>query len=453
MDDSLPAVGLVTAPRVPPHNLEAEDSLIGGCLLSKDAIEKSERIVSASDFYSPNRSHVYHAIVTMWLRGDPCDPVTVAEELDRNGLLDQIGGASALMSMMVHVPAVSAAPRYAKIIADLSTYRKIIRVAGEMEKVAYETGMDSPGDLVDWCVAQLGEVDVAIDSLPDGVSTMDEFLDRPAEDRPDWCIPGLLRVGWRCMLVAAEGVGKTVLFRQIGLAIAQGIHPLHFQPCVPSRVLIVDLENPEDSIVDVCNPIRSQVQSKVQDYDPDRAWLWHKPAGVDLRSRSDRSKLEAVIAHTKPDLVCLGPLYKCYTVAANESDELAAGEVMRVFDDLRTRYNFGLLMEHHAPKGAGRVREMMPYGSSLWLRWPEIGLSMKPEDNTGNIMSVGRWRGDRLENEWPERLVRSGDSPDPGKWPWTGRWPDGTFLNQNQQVDDVIEEDDFDDRPAEEIPF
>jgi len=441
--------------RIPPHNLEAERSLIGGCLLSKDAISSSERIVAPGDFYSANHGMIYDAIIHLWRDGSTVDPVVVSEELSRRGLLEQVGGAGDLISMMAGTPAVSSAPRYAKITADLSTYRKILRVAFDMEESAYAASMASPGDLVDWVLGQLGEVDVALDSLPDGVSTFDEFLDRPVEDRPPWCVPGLLRVGWRCMLVAAEGVGKTVLFRQIGLAIAQGIHPLHFQPCIPSRVLIVDLENPEDSIVDVCNPIRATVQNQAQEYDPDRAWLWHKPAGIDLRSRADRSKLEAVIAHTKPDLVCLGPLYKCYTVSASESDEQAAGEVMRVFDDLRTRYSFGLLMEHHAPKGAGRVREMMPYGSSLWLRWPEIGLSMKPDDHTGNVMSVGRWRGDRLENEWPTQLIRSSDGPTAGTWPWRGRWPDGTFLNQNQRVNDVVPPDDDDDygRGVDEVPF
>jgi len=445
--------------QVPPHNLEAERSLLGACLLSKDAIVKSERVVDPGDFYSPGNGLAYEAVVTMWRNGEPVDPVTVAEELDRRGVLDRIGGPAELITMMTHAPTISSAAKYAKITADLSTYRKIIRVAIDMQTTAYEASADSPSDLVDWTLGQLAEVDVALDSLPDGVSTMDEFLDRPMEERAPWAVPGLLRVGWRCMLVAAEGVGKTVLFRQIGLAVAQGIHPLHFQPCAPSRVLIVDLENPEDSIVDVCNPIREQVKSKVfDDYDSDRAWLWHKPSGIDLRSRADRSKLEAVIAHTKPDLVCLGPLYKCYTVGASESDELAAGEVMRVFDDLRTRYSFGLLMEHHAPKGAGRVREMMPYGSSLWLRWPEIGLSMKPEDHTGRVMSIGRWRGDRLENEWPEALIRSGDGPVRGKFPWTGRWPDGTFLNNNQRIADVlppepgIEEDDYGPSAAE-VPF
>jgi replicative DNA helicase len=206
---------------------------------------------------------------------------------------------------------------------------------------------------------------------------------------------------------------------------------LHFQKIPPINVLIVDLENPEDSIVDTCNPIREIVRGKVAaEYDANRAWLWWKPGGIDIRTRTDRSKLEAVIAHTKPDLVCLGPLYKAYSVNARENDELAAGEVMRVLDDLRTRYNFALMMEHHAPKGSGSTRAMMPYGSSLWLRWPEIGLSMTDARGDGTVMDLGRWRGDRLENSWPEQLIRGSEAR--SSWPWTARWPDGTFAARNE---------------------
>lgn len=61
------------------------------------------------------------------------------------------------------------------------------------------------------------------------------------------------------------------------------------------------------------------------------------------------------------------------------------------------------------------MREMRPYGSSLFLRWPEIGIGLKPDGEQGDLW-VGRWRGDRLENNWPDKLVRG------QIWPWVGRW-------------------------------
>jgi len=216
---------------------------------------------------------------------------------------------------------------------------------------------------------------------------------------------------------------NTVLFRQVAIAAAQGIHPLDFNAIKPCRTLIVDLENPEDSVMSVCNPIRERVKNNLTtEYDPDRAWLWHRPSGINLRNRADRIAFESIIARVRPDLVCLGPLYKAYDVSANENDELAAKEVMKVLDVLRSRYSFGLLMEHHAPKeSSGSKRKMMPYGSSLWMRWPEIGLGLTPEGEGADTLIVGRWRGDRLENSWPEKLHRS------LTWPWQGEYKDNHF--------------------------
>lgn len=229
---------------------------------------------------------------------------------------------------------------------------------------------------------------------------------------------------------------NTVLFRQMAILAAQGLHPLHFGQIDPVRTLIVDLENPEDSVMDVCIPINEKVKARVRDsYTPDRAWLWHRPAGINLRSRPDRIALETVISRTQPQLVCLGPLYKAYEVNAHENDELAAREIMAVFDDLRTRYGFGLMLEHHAPKEtAGTKRKLMPYGSSLWLRWPEIGINLYPGESGISTLTVGRWRGDRLENEWPISISRSEG------FPWAGTWETGHFSN-NAESSSVLRHD------------
>jgi len=417
--------------RRPPHDLDAEKSVIGVCLYQPKVIADIERVVGPEDFYSLNNRLMYDAILRMWRDGETVDPILLGARLEKDGVLDQVGGTGELVSLLANAPTPSTGVRHAMRIVECGSMRRVIAAATTAADKAYMQEGDV-ADIIEEAVADMSAAHVTLGAVPDGVSTMDDFLDRPVEDRPEWAVPGLIRIGWRCILVAAEGVGKTVLFRQIGLAAAQGIHPLNLKPMPPCRVLIVDLENPDDSIVDVCQPITEAVHAKVDDddYDSERAWLWHAPAGIDLRSRADRSKLETVIQHTKPDLVCLGPLYKAYSVAANENDELAAGQVMRVFDDLRTRYRFALMMEHHAPKGMGRTREMMPYGSSLWLRWPEIGLSMTAEDNDGERMSLGRWRGDRLENAWPIGLTRGSVSG--SQWPWRGTWPTGTFLNENE---------------------
>jgi replicative DNA helicase len=388
-------------------------------LLDQSVIEQVVPLVAATDLYVPRYRTIYAEVATMWQEGLPVDAVTLSSRLSEAGALERIGGAGAVIELVANAGFTSNVVAYAQRIVRCAGYRRLIAVTNDVRERAYQQDGEPEqlGDVLSAAALDVRTSEVA--EVPSDLWTVDEFLQRPAEQRPQWVIPGLLRVGWRAMVVAAEGVGKTVLFRQLGIAAAQGVHPLRFTAMDPCRTLIVDLENPDDSIIDVCSPIQIQARSVTTDFDPDRAWLWHRPGGINLRSRRDRTELESVLAHVRPTLVCLGPIYKAYRVEARESDEQAASEVMAVFDDLRTRYGFALLLEHHAPKGSGGSRDLMPYGSSLWLRWPEIGLKLEPDDDGNEVMSLGRWRGDRLENDWPDALERG------RPWPWRGVWYNG----------------------------
>src|SRR5687767_9152603 len=79
-------------PRVPPHNLQAEESLLGAMLLSRDAIVDAVEICGSDDFYKPAHGHVFEAVTRLYGQGEPVDPVTVADELRRADLLDAVGG-------------------------------------------------------------------------------------------------------------------------------------------------------------------------------------------------------------------------------------------------------------------------------------------------------------------------------------------------------------------------
>jgi len=89
--------------RTPPHNLWAEESLLGAMLLSRDAIEAAQEC-SPSDFYRPGHGHIFKAITTLYGRGQAVDPVTVSAELASSGLLDAVGDASVLVPPQVAVP-------------------------------------------------------------------------------------------------------------------------------------------------------------------------------------------------------------------------------------------------------------------------------------------------------------------------------------------------------------
>ena len=127
-----------TGGRVPPHDLAAEASLLGAMMLKQDAIAAAAEVrLTASDFYKPSHGHVFDAIESLYHRGDPADLVTVADELNRDGLLEAVGGKQYLIELQAGTPAISNASRYARIVEEFSLLRKLIGVAGEIAEMGY----------------------------------------------------------------------------------------------------------------------------------------------------------------------------------------------------------------------------------------------------------------------------------------------------------------------------
>jgi replicative DNA helicase len=135
-----------SAGRVPPHNLEAEESLLGAMLLSRDAISAATEVgVETADFYKPAHAHIFDAVLSLYAQGEPVDPVTVADELGRVDLLDQLGGRKALMRLQAQTPASANASHYAHIVNELALLRRLIAVAGEISEMGY----DASGEVAD----------------------------------------------------------------------------------------------------------------------------------------------------------------------------------------------------------------------------------------------------------------------------------------------------------------
>jgi len=128
--------------RVPPHDLQAEESLLGAMMLSPAAIAEAAGIVTASDFYKPAHGHIYDAIHTLYASGQPVDAVTVADELRRHGLLEAVGGTAVLAQILSSTPATTNAGRYAAIVEEHALLRRLIAVAGEIAELGYSVPED-----------------------------------------------------------------------------------------------------------------------------------------------------------------------------------------------------------------------------------------------------------------------------------------------------------------------
>lgn len=160
--------------RIPPHNLNAEESLLGALLLSRDVVGNvSEQGLLVEHFYKPAHQHIYAAIRGLMASGQPVDVVTVADELRRSGLLDDIGGPAALNELQNATPAISNANRYAKIVQDTALLRRLISVAGEITELAYMEPDDVTKALDE---AESKVFEIAEDRVVDSVRNINDLL-------------------------------------------------------------------------------------------------------------------------------------------------------------------------------------------------------------------------------------------------------------------------------------
>ncbi len=111
---------------VPPHSIEAEQSTLGSMMLENDALHKGASILTAGDFYRPVHQVIFDALLAQIDSKEPCDLITLQEELRKRGKLEDCGGTEYLMALVESVPTAAHIEHYAKIVAKKSTFRKLI---------------------------------------------------------------------------------------------------------------------------------------------------------------------------------------------------------------------------------------------------------------------------------------------------------------------------------------
>ena len=123
--------------RQPPQDLAAEQSVLGGMLMSKDAIADVIEALRSGDFYQPAHTLVFDAILNLYSRGEPADTITVASELDKAGSLSRVGGAVYLHTLMATVPTAANAGFYAQIVAEKAILRRLVEAGTRIVQLGY----------------------------------------------------------------------------------------------------------------------------------------------------------------------------------------------------------------------------------------------------------------------------------------------------------------------------
>jgi replicative DNA helicase len=130
----------VGEPQVPPQNLDAEESVLGAMMLSPSAIAAVSEVFSPDgrEFYRETHAKIYRAALALYAKGEPVDAITLVDELDERGELEDVGGKVRVHELAALVPASANAGHYARIVRETATLRGLIRVGGEIARLGWE---------------------------------------------------------------------------------------------------------------------------------------------------------------------------------------------------------------------------------------------------------------------------------------------------------------------------
>lgn len=416
-----------------PYAPDVEVALLGALLLDPQAIERVRTNLLPFDFYMPKHASLFAAMVDRFEAGEVGDPVSLASDPKVQQDVDE------LHQLIVDAGSVSSIPHYSEVLVQSAQRRRLIAVTSDTSEAAFAGGKTA-AELRDELLARLDNDESLNRTVGDHDVSVDvrDFVDLVESDplAGEWVIPNLLRRNWRLIVIGEEGVGKMVLLRQMAVMAAAGRYPLaraltldgrpyEVPPVIPRRVMMLDVENPGTTINHQLSIAAPSINWREEVND--RLRIIHQPQGMFLTTnRRDRQNLEEALRKHRPDIVLAGPLYKLFRRPRNGDMEQDTLELFLLLDDLRTRYGFALVLEHHMPKGQAGSRQSDPFGSAVIMRWPEMGFAIRTNENseTSGEHPLEWFRGSREPANWPSSLMSARVQRQAGM-AWTGRWKNG----------------------------
>ena len=134
--------------KLPPHDTEAEQAVLGSMLTDQDAAASAIEVLKVEDFYREDHKAIYEAILNLYNRAEPIDIITLKAELTSIGKFEQVGGIEYLAELPEKVPTTTNADKYIKIVEDKSMLRSLIKTANEIQALGYDP-MQEVEDIVD----------------------------------------------------------------------------------------------------------------------------------------------------------------------------------------------------------------------------------------------------------------------------------------------------------------
>ncbi|MEV0114647.1 DnaB-like helicase N-terminal domain-containing protein [Streptomyces sp. NPDC050844] len=303
--------------RVPPQDIEAEQAVLGGMLLARDAIADATRILTPSELYRPAHETIFIAIVDVDAKGEPADVVTITAELTKRGQLQRIGGAAYLHQLLQAVPTSAHVEHYAEIVHEHAVRRRIVEAATRITQWGY----DGSGDIDDLLTSSRKEIETAtaVRGAAQPTHLAGALLDWDPFYATDFgsveLLPGkLLAPGQQITIVGDGKAGKSLLVQEWLWRMATGQAFLGDRPQPAIPLLYVDAENGHQDI-----------QERFLSYGagPGRMGLMSYASFPPIRpldTAGGGADLLAMVHETEAQLVCLDTVSRFISGPENDSD-------------------------------------------------------------------------------------------------------------------------------------
>jgi putative DNA primase/helicase len=346
------------ADKLPPHNAEAEQAVIGSLLIDGSVLELIAPIVKAEDFYYEANRLCYLACTDLHGRGDPIDQVSVSNELAEHGRLDEVGGAAHLNHLIASVPTSVHAEYYAELIAGAASKRALIQVAGEMAVLAYsdtvppEDAIYRARDLVQGMRPQSGS----------GVALRSLRLSDVEPEEVRWLWYPYVPIGKVTLVAGDPGLGKSYCLHDLAARVSAGGETPDRLGTMSKRSVVI--LSAEDGIADT---IRPRIDG--QGGDPSMIHVVESVIESDGRERmvsltADIERLSSMVTQTGASLVVIDPI-NAYLGKVDSHKDAEVRQVLSPLKLLAERTGAAVVCVMHLNKSVGQSRAIYRVMASI----------------------------------------------------------------------------------------
>lgn len=338
--------------RIPPHAREAEQAILGGILLDNKALAAATDVITAGDFYRHEHRLIFDAICDLVTDGVVADVVTVFERLDANGTSRDVGGLPYLNDLAQSVPSGANTRRYAEVVRERATLRRLIAASDEIATAAFNTQGRRADDLLEEGFSKLRSISSA---SPSGRSLpllgYEEL--RAHAQAVSWLVKGIVQADAIGVLFGASGTFKTYLALDLALHVVHGLRWL-------------GRRTQQGPVVIIAGEGGSGVFTRLE--------AWHRarrlkppgpdmlrviPVAVDLGNEAWRVAEAAQMAGITPALVIVDTLSQTFSGEENSAPEVAA-YLRELGNRFRALWHCTVLVLHHS----GHSQTDRPRGST-----------------------------------------------------------------------------------------